>query len=130
MGAGLGRAGPEGDHVLLTAPELLAGGGSGDEGARLHGVAGQVPLALQRLQVIVDAVGGADVERLADLPYGRGIAAVLDLVSDESEHLELPVGERVHASSLNMSILMPRSDFKNSGAPVAATPGRPLASVG
>ena len=68
----------------------------GDERAGLHRVPGQVALALERLQVVVHAVRGSDVERLADLPDGGRITLLLDLPGDEAEHLELAIGQGFH----------------------------------
>ncbi len=83
--------------------EDVLGGVRRDEGARLHGIAGEIPLALQRLQVIVDAVGGADAEGLADLADRGRVALVLDRALDEGEDLVLPFGELGHEVCTSMA---------------------------
>ena len=52
----------------------------GRERARLHVPLREVALALERLQVVGDAVGGADAEVLANLADGRRVAPGADAV--------------------------------------------------
>src|SRR5262249_20395498 len=65
------------------------------EGAALQLAAQKVSLPLERLEMIVDAVGGADSEVLADLADGGRITLVLDAPFDEGEDLLLAFGERL-----------------------------------
>src|SRR5205823_7961838 len=61
----------------------------------------QIPLAFERLEVIVHPVGRPNVHLLADFANGRREPPRLGLAHDELENLLLPVGELVHGSSLH-----------------------------
>ena len=63
--------------------------------ARLEILARQIALLLERLEVIVDAVGGADAEVLADLAQRRRIAALVDGGGDELEDVSLALSQMV-----------------------------------
>ena len=63
------------------------------EGAALQLPAEQVTLPLERLQMIVDAVGGTDAEVLADFADGRRVPLLLDAPLDEGEDLLLAFGQ-------------------------------------
>src|SRR6185312_8640224 len=55
----------------------------------------EVALLLERLQMIVHAVGRADAHVLADLAQRRRIAAALDRLADELQHRLLAIGQRL-----------------------------------
>jgi hypothetical protein len=63
--------------------------------ARTASVAAQVALALQGRQLVRDAGGAGQADRLADLPHRRGIAAPLHRVPDDLQDLPLPPGEHM-----------------------------------
>jgi hypothetical protein len=70
----------------------LEGGVHDPQGTALHVLPSEVALALQRPEVIVDPVGGADPHVFANLPQGRGVAPVADRLADEIERLLLALG--------------------------------------
>src|SRR6185312_2160389 len=61
--------------------------------ARLQVLALEVPLLLERAQVVVHPVRRADPELKADLAQGRGVAALADRLGDELQNLALAIGE-------------------------------------
>jgi len=63
--------------------------------ARSADVAVQVALALQRGELVRDARGAGQADRLADLAHRRRVAALLHRVPDDLEHLALPPGEHM-----------------------------------
>src|SRR5690606_17759442 len=99
----------DGDAVgdVLGGQDRLTGGDVADDRDRDLGVievdrtqratlellADQVALALERLEVVVDAVRGADTHMLADLPEGRRVPALVEAVGDEIERVALARGE-------------------------------------
>jgi hypothetical protein len=58
----------------------------GPQGARLHVLAREVPFALERSKVIVDAVGRANAHPRADLAQRRRVAAIGNRLPNEVEH--------------------------------------------
>ena len=121
-----GRPGGQGDDLGAPAPRpdsASRAARGGDERPGLHRVAGEVALALERLQVVVHAVGGADVERLADLADGGRVALLLDLAGDEAEHLELSIGQAFHGVT-PPERKYTRRTFRRNFRSLAALPGR------
>ena len=77
------------EHVLL-------GGADRAQGAGLEALALEEALSLQGLEVVIDAVGGADAHHLTDLSDGWRVALLLDTAGDEVEDLALAIGEALH----------------------------------
>src|SRR3954468_24248290 len=84
------------------APAAGASAVDDAEGAALQLAAHQVALPFERLEMIVDAVGGADPEVLADLADGRPVSLVLDALLDEGEDLFLALGQRLGHGRANL----------------------------
>jgi hypothetical protein len=57
------------------------------------GVALEVALLLEHLQLVGDARGAGQPDRLADLAHARGIAALVEARLDVLEHALLPLRE-------------------------------------
>ncbi len=66
------------------------------QGARLPQLAHEITLALERSQVVVDAVGRADAHVRPDLSEGGRVAAIGDRLADVVQNLLLTVGEALH----------------------------------
>src|ERR1700682_89008 len=87
---------PAGRRYLALADEARRLSSFEDaERAALQLAALEVALALERLQVVVDPVGGADAEVLADLADGRRVTLVDDALLDEGKDLFLAFGQRL-----------------------------------
>jgi hypothetical protein len=63
------------------------------DSARLGRVAADEALALERLELGVDAGGRGQADRVADLTDRRGVASVGDRVADHLQDASLPGGE-------------------------------------
>ena len=75
---------------------LRSPGRVGPERARLHVLAREVALALERAQVIVHPVGRADAHARADLAERRRVAAVRDRLANEVEDHLLTLRQPLH----------------------------------
>src|SRR5205823_7276496 len=90
LGAQLGS----GLHFAVDEARCLASLDDAERAA-LQFATQQVSLALERFEMVVDAVGGADAEVFADLADRGRVALVLDALLDESEDLFLAFGQRL-----------------------------------
>src|SRR5690606_36035813 len=77
------------------------------QGAALHLAPGQVALALEGLEVIVDSVGRADAHGEPDLADGGREALRRDVLGDELENRPLPLRELFHDRSLGFRRSVP-----------------------
>jgi hypothetical protein len=76
--------------------EGLRGQVCGAQCARLHVLAREVALSLERAQVIIHSVGRADTHARADLAERWGVAAVVNRLADEVEDHLLALREALH----------------------------------